>query len=126
VNELLRYESPVQLTDRIAREDLDLGGIRVSAGQFVTVVLGAANRDPAQFPDPDRLNIRRQDNRHLAFGYGIHFCLGAALARLEGQVALMTMLRRLQGMRLATEEPAWRHSVLFRALETLPITFLSS
>jgi cytochrome P450 len=126
VNELLRYESPVQLTDRIATEDLDLGGIQVSAGQYVTVVIGAANRDPAQFPDPDRLDIRRQDNRHLAFGYGIHFCLGAALARLEGQVALTTMLRRLQGMRLATEEPAWRHSVVFRALETLPITFQSS
>ncbi|HWE64995.1 MAG TPA: cytochrome P450, partial [Chloroflexota bacterium] len=123
INELLRFDSPVQLTDRIAIADLTLGGMQVSAGQYVTVVLGAANRDPAQFPDPDRLDLRRQDNRHLAFGYGSHFCLGAALARMEGQIAFTTMLRRLSDMRLATEDLSWRHSVVFRALEALPITF---
>jgi cytochrome P450 len=123
VNELLRYESPVQLTDRVAIADLELEGVSVRAGQYVSIVLGAANRDPAQFPDPDRLDIRRQDNRHLSFGYGIHFCLGAALARLEGQVALTTVLRRLPEMRLAIGEPVWHHSVVFRALQSLPITF---
>lgn len=126
INELLRYDSPVQLTDRIAVADLELAGVPVYAGQYVSVVIGAANRDPAQFPDPDRLDIRRQDNRHLAFGYGVHFCLGAALARLEGQVALTTMLRRLPQMRLAVEEPVWHHSVVFRALQSLPITFAPS
>ena len=108
VNELLRYDPPVQLTAHRAIED---------------VILAAANRDPSQFADPGRLDIRRRENRHLSFGHGIHFCPGAALARLEGQIAITTILRRLLNLELATEELRWSESVTFRALEALPLRF---
>src|SRR6185369_10317079 len=88
VEEFLRYDGPVQLTGRGAKEDVEIGGKRILQGERVMTVLAAANRDPAQFPDPDRLDIRRENNYHLAFGQGIHFCLGASLARAEGQIAI--------------------------------------
>jgi cytochrome P450 len=89
---------------------------------MVVMAIGAANRDPAQFPDPDRLDLGRVDNRHIAFGFGIHFCLGAPLARLEGQVALGTLARRLPALALATETVEWRESQVLRGLKALPIT----
>ena len=102
---------------------VELGGKRISAGQTVTLMLGAANRDPAQFPEPDRLEITRRDNPHVAFGHGIHFCMGAALARLEGQIAIDTMLRRLPALRLAGGALEWRPSHALRGLRSLPVVF---
>ncbi|MGH2410977.1 MAG: cytochrome P450, partial [Chloroflexota bacterium] len=122
VNELLRYESPVQNTERRVIEDLDLGGVRIAADHYVLIVLGAANRDPRTFTEPDTLDIRRQGPAHLAFGYGQHFCLGAALARLEGQIAIGSVIRRFPNLRLESPEPRWKRSMLFRSLETLPVT----
>jgi cytochrome P450 len=121
--ELLRYDSPVQLTSRHASEDLEIGDKHIGAGQEVFLCLGAANRDPEQFTEPDRLNLRRQENRHLAFGQGIHYCLGAPLARLEAEIAFNTLLRRLQHMRLETTELVRSQSLVFRGIRSLPITF---
>lgn len=123
VEEFLRYEGPVQITGRGARQDIEIGGKRISKGERVFTILAAANRDPAQFPHPDRLDITRQENRHLAFGYGIHFCLGAALARLEAQSAISTMLRRMPHLTLQTDTPQWRPAFTLHGLQTLPVTF---
>jgi pimeloyl-[acyl-carrier protein] synthase len=121
VEELLRFDSPVQLTSRVAAEDLEIDGHQVRAGQEVNLCLGAANRDPVQFRDPDRLDIRREDNPHLAFGHGLHFCLGAALARLEGQLAFAGLLARCPRLRLRGDEIRWREGVALRGLEALPV-----
>ena len=122
VEELLRYDSPVQRTARITNADVEIGGHSIAKGSMVVAAIGAANRDPAQFPDPDRLDIARRDNRHIAFGFGIHFCLGAPLARVEGQIALGTLIGRMPGLALA-EPPAWRESSTLRGLQALPVTF---
>lgn len=124
VEELLRYTSPVEMTPpRVAREDVTIGPVTVRRGEMVSAVLGSANRDESQFPDPDTLDITRDPNRHLALGAGIHFCLGAPLARMEGQVALTTLFRRFPRLRLA--EPAgphrWRPLLPLRGLESLPV-----
>jgi pimeloyl-[acyl-carrier protein] synthase len=87
----------------------------------VTLFLGAANRDPAEFPEPDRLDVTRADNHHLAFGGGIHYCLGAPLARLEAQIAIGTLLRRMPGLALRTDAPAWRQTSTLRGLQALPL-----
>jgi cytochrome P450 len=121
--EFLRYDGPVDRIARIATEDLEIGGVRISAGDRVVSLLGAANRDPARFPEPDRLDITRRDNRHVAFGHGPHFCVGAPLARLEAQVAFPLLLRRLHDPRLADEQVRWRDSIGFRGLVSLPVTF---
>jgi cytochrome P450 len=121
VEELLRYDSPVQLTARHVLADLEVGGQRVGEGETVLAVLGAANRDPAQFPDPDRLDLARSPNRHLAFGGGIHFCLGAPLARMEAQIALTALLRRFPGLALGEGPPTWRDTVTLRGLASLPL-----
>jgi cytochrome P450 len=123
VEELLRYDSPVQFTSRHALADLEIGGRRVRAGETVIAVLGAANRDPAQFPDPDRLDLTRAPNRHIAFGGGIHFCLGAPLARVEARIAISAMLERLPGMELGPEPPVRRDTVTLRGLSSLPVSF---
>jgi pimeloyl-[acyl-carrier protein] synthase len=123
VEELLRYDSPVQRTGRMTNTDVELGGRKIEKGSLVVTAIGAANRDPAHFPDPDRLDVTRRDNRHVAFGLGIHFCLGAPLARLEGQIAIGTLLRRMPGLRLATSTPEWRESSTLRGLKRLPVTF---
>jgi cytochrome P450 len=120
VEELLRFDSPVQLTGRVVSEDLEVGGVQMRPGHFVMVLLGAANRDPAQFPDPDRLDLARHPNQHLSFGRGIHFCLGAPLARVEGQVAIGSLVRRFPRLRLAGE-PVQRDTVTLRGLESLPV-----
>src|SRR2546430_16784831 len=108
VEELLRWDSPVQRTGRITATDVELGGTLIPKGALVSAVLGAANRDPAHFPEPDRLDLARPDNRHLAFGWGIHFCLGAPLARVEAQIAIGALARRLPAPALATDRAAWR------------------
>lgn len=123
VEEFLRYESPGPLAMRITGTDLTLGGQVMCAGQKVFGMVGAANRDPAHFPEPDRLDITRQPNRHLAFGHGVHFCLGAALARLEGQIVFPTLLRRLPQLRLGTEDLDWCRSIAIRGTTTLPVVF---
>jgi cytochrome P450 len=121
VEELLRYDGPVQRTGRTASADVEIGGVTVPAGTLVLAFLGAANRDPAQFPEPDRLDVGRVEPRHLAFGLGIHYCLGAPLARLEAQVALGSLLRRHPTLSLATDRVAWRPSSTLRGLEALPV-----
>jgi len=123
VEEMLRFESPLQRNPRRVAADVELRGKRLRRGEFVFQVLGAANHDPEQFPDPDRFDIGRQPNRHLAFGYGIHFCLGAPLARLEAAIAIGTLLRRLPGLRLASDAVEWQEHGLLRALSSLPVTF---
>jgi pimeloyl-[acyl-carrier protein] synthase len=123
VEELLRYESPIQHTTRLAQQDMELGGKTIRKGQMVIAVIGAANRDPDQFPDPDRLDICRQDNRHVAFAYGSHFCFGAPLARLEGQIAFETVLRRMPDLRLEAGPVTWRGNLDLRGLTALPVTF---
>ena len=123
IEELLRYDGPVQRTARIPSEDITIGGRTIPRGEMVMPFLGAANRDPAQFPDPDRLDITRTDNRHIAFGMGIHFCLGAPLARMEGQIAINTLLRRLPKLALAGQRPEHRQSLTLRGLVSLPVAF---
>jgi len=123
VEELLRYDSPVQRTARITNTDVELDGRKIAKSSMVIAAIGAANRDPAHFPDPDRLDITRRDNRHIAFGFGIHFCLGAPLARLEGQIAIGTLLRRMPELKLATSAPEWRESSTLRGLKALPVVF---
>jgi cytochrome P450 len=123
VEELLRYDSPVQRTARITNAEVEVGGKTIPKGAFVVTAIGAANRDPAQFPDPDRLDVARADNRHIAFGFGIHFCLGAPLARVEGQLALGTLLRRMPRLRLADALLEWRESSTLRGLKALPVEF---
>ncbi len=123
IEELLRYESPIQYTSRLAPDDVQMGGKTIPKGQAVIAMMGAANRDPERFPDPDRLDICRQDNRHLAFAWGTHFCFGAPLARLEGQIAFETMLRRMPNLGLEPGPVTWRENLSFRGLISLPVTF---
>ncbi|MGW1893177.1 cytochrome P450 family protein [Streptomyces sp. NPDC002004] len=126
LEELLRYDGPVELaTWRFATEPLAIGGQRIAAGDPVLVVLAAADRDPERFGEPDTLDLARRDNQHLGYGHGIHYCLGAPLARLEGRTALATLLRRLPDLRLAAEpdDLRWRGGLIMRGLRTLPVEF---
>ena len=123
VEELLRYESPSQHTARLAPEDVVLGGKLIGKRQAVIAVMGAANRDPERFAEPDRLDLGRQDNRHVAFAWAAHFCFGAPLARIEGQVALEAVLRRMPGLRLAGGPLQWRENLGLRGLTALPVKF---
>jgi cytochrome P450 PksS len=126
VEELLRYASPVETaTERFAREDVAVAGVTIPRGEMAFAVIASANRDERQFPNPDSLDITREPNRHLAFGLGAHFCLGAPLARLEGQIAISTLLRRAPGLRLTVAPGAlrWRRGLLLRGLEALPVAF---
>jgi cytochrome P450 len=126
IEELLRYDGPVELaTWRFATEPLTIGGQRVSPGDPVLVVLAAADRDPARFTHPDALDLSRRDNQHLGYGHGIHYCLGAPLARLEGRTAIGTLLRRLPDLRLAPEttDLRWRGGLIMRGLRELPVAF---
>jgi cytochrome P450 len=121
VEELLRFDGPVQRTARVASDDATIGGRTIRKGDMVMPFIGAADRDPAQFPDPDRLDLSRGDNRHIAFGWGIHFCLGAPLARVEGQIAIETLVRQLPRLELVTESPEYRQSLTLRGLKALPV-----
>ncbi len=126
VEELLRYESPSQHTARLAPEDVELGGKHIQKRQAVMAVMGAANRDPERFTDPDRLDIRRPDNKHVAFGFGAHFCFGAPLARIEAQVAFATLLRRLHNLKLKPGPVEWRNNLGLRGLTALHLSFDAS
>jgi pimeloyl-[acyl-carrier protein] synthase len=126
VEELLRYESPVQFTTRLVSEELELGGNWMRPGHRVRLALGAANRDPTQFENPDVLDLSRTNNRHVAFGHGNHFCLGAQLARVQGQIAIGAVVRRLPGLRLPSTALAWQRNVTFRGLESLHVSFARS
>jgi cytochrome P450 len=126
VEELLRYESPSQHTARLAPDDTVLGGKQIRKRQAVIAVMAAGNRDPERFPDPDRLDITRKDNHHLAFGWAAHFCFGAPLARIEGQIAFETILRRLPNLALAAGPLVWRTNLGLRGLTALPISFAAS
>ena len=123
VEEMLRFDGPVQATARVASEQVEVGGRTVEPGQIVFAILGAANRDPAVFAEPDTLDITREDNPHLAFGHGIHFCLGAPLARIEAQIAFRALLDRKPNPRLAIDEPEWNGNLILRGLKSLPLAF---
>lgn len=123
VEELLRYDSPVQFDGRQAFEDLEIAGVPVAAGSEVVTILGAANRDPEQFSDPDRLDLRRDEGPPLSFAGGIHYCLGASLARAEGQVVFERMLERFSSIELADRPVEWRPRITLRGLSSLPVVF---
>ena len=123
VEELLRYESPSQHTARLAPDDVMLGGKMMRKRQAVIAVMGAANRDPERFPDPDRLDICRQDNRHVAFAWASHFCFGAPLARIEGQAAFSAVLSRMPNLQLQPGPITWRENLGLRGLTALPVSF---
>jgi len=126
IEELLRYTNPLETaTPRYTREDTTIAGVTIPRGALVLAVIASANRDEGQFDDPDRLDITREKNRHIAFGQGAHFCLGAPLARLEGQIAINALLRRLQDVQLAVpvDSLRWRTSPVLRGLEALPVRF---
>jgi pimeloyl-[acyl-carrier protein] synthase len=123
VEELLRFETPSQHTGRICHEDTLIGGQLIRKGQAVMAVMAAGNRDPRRFPDPDTLDLRRTDNRHLAFGWAAHFCFGAPLARMEGRIAFTTLLRRLPELALGEGRLTWRENLGLRGLKALPVTF---
>jgi cytochrome P450 len=123
VEELLRYEGPIYMLSRRATEDVEVGAVKIRANEVVVGLIHAGNRDPAVFKDPDRLDITRKGARNLALGHGIHYCIGAALARLEAQVALSAIIARLPELRLASEELEWIPSIAVHGLAALPVTF---
>ncbi len=122
VEELLRFDGPLETaTERYAREDVEVAGTIIRRGELVYAVLGSANRDERQFPDPDRLDLSREPNKHLAFGLGVHYCLGAPLARLEGQIAIGALVGRFPDMRLTRRPLRWRRGLVLRGLRALPV-----
>ncbi|MBD1379540.1 cytochrome P450 [Metabacillus arenae] len=123
VEEFLRYESPTQMTARIASEDINMNSATIKKDEQVYILLGAANRDPKKFFNANELDITRNPNPHLAFGYGVHFCLGSLLARIEAQIAIHTLLERMPNLQIASSELQWRKLIGFRSLLELPLTF---
>lgn len=123
VEELLRYDSPVQMTKRIVIDNIEIGNQTIQAGEKIILCLGSANRDPAQFANPDQLNFNRCENNHLAFGDNIHYCLGASLARTQAQIAINTLVQQLPDLKLASDKLEWRKNMVLRGLKTLPVTF---
>ena len=121
IEEILRYDSPVQITYRSALNDAEIRGKRIHQGDLVNTILGAANRDPQRFSNPHRFDITRNEGRHLGFGIGIHFCIGAPLVRLEAEVVFETILRRFPRIKLATEALEWQEHPIFRGLKSLPV-----
>ena len=121
VEEILRYESPVQFTARVLKEEIEVCGQRIPAKWSILCMLGAANRDPKQFKEPNRLNLKRLNNQHLAFSAGPHFCIGSQLARLEGQIAILKLVQRFPEMKLTGPKPEWAATFGFRGLKGLPV-----
>jgi len=123
IEETLRYDNPVQITYRSALEEAEINGKMIRKGDLVNSILGSANRDPRRFTDPDRFDITRNEGRHLSFGLGIHFCIGAPLVRLEAEIAFATILRRFPKLSLATENLEWQEHPIFRGVKSLPVYF---
>jgi cytochrome P450 len=123
VEEVIRYDSAIQMLTRIATDNLEIGNQTIKAGEKIVLCLGAANRDPAQFPNPDELNINREQNHHLAFADGIHYCLGAALARVETQIAINTLIQTFPDLKLASNKLEWKKSIVIRGLKSLSVSF---
>jgi cytochrome P450 len=123
LEESMRFDGAVHFLTRVAREDLEVSGQVIRRGQVIYPLLGAANRDPAPFRDPDHFDVIRAPGKHVAFGLGGHYCLGAPLARLQGQVALRALLDRLPGLCLAGPTPQYRDNFMLRGLEALPVVF---
>ena len=121
VEEMLRFVCPVQLTGRVALEDMEVGGATIAAGEFSMLLIASANRDPDAFDDPDTFDVARADNNHLGFGFGIHHCLGAPLARLEAQIALPALLRRARRLERTNDELSYKQNIVLRGLESLPV-----
>ena len=123
VEEIIRYTGPVQAVGRFALESFQIGEKQITKGDRLSLNIAAANRDPAQFTDPDRFDIERNEGRHLGFGFSIHFCLGAALARMEGQAVIGAVARRMPELRLEQPELEWRSHPVLRGLVALPVAF---
>jgi cytochrome P450 len=126
IEELLRFVCPVEMaTERYAREDITIAGTTIPRGELVLAVIGSANRDANYFDNPDSLDVTRENNKHLAFGLGAHYCLGAPLSRLEGQIAINTLVRRMPNLHLsiAPDHIRWRGGIILRGLEALPVSF---
>ena len=123
VEEMLRFDSPVQLTNRLAREDLEMAGTAIKQGEVIYLILGAANRDPMQFADPDRFDVTRANNKHVAFGGGPHFCVGAPLARLESRIVVSTLRERYPNLRLSPDPPVYRENFNLRGLKALKLNY---
>lgn len=123
IEELLRYDGPIHRQWRVATRDMEFEGKQIEKGQLVGAMLGAANRDPEQFDHPWQLDVTRQNIRHVAFGFGIHFCLGAPLARLEGEIAIRTLILRFPDLRLAKATSNWRQEITIHGLKSLPLLF---
>ena len=123
VEEVMRYESPVMTTSRIATEDMELRGRQIKAGDNINLMIASANRDPRQFEDPDTYIVDRRPNRHLTFAHGAHFCLGSALARNVSQIAVLSAIQRCPDLRLVSDEVEWARGFAFRHARTLPVTF---
>jgi pimeloyl-[acyl-carrier protein] synthase len=121
IEEMLRYDSPVQITYRSALKDANIKGKLIRKGDLINTILGSANRDPTRFSNPDRFDITRNEGRHLGFGIGIHFCIGAPLVRLEAEIVFETILRRFPKIGLATERLEWQEHPIFRGLKSLPV-----
>ncbi len=113
----------MHVTSRIPREHLEISAKTIPTGQQINTSIGAANRDPEVFAEPDRLDLTRGDQRHLSFGLGVHFCLGAALARLEGRIAIQSVVQRMRRLKLDTDKPEWRPGIVLRGLRALPVRF---
>jgi cytochrome P450 len=122
IEELLRYDAPVQVDGRTVMEDVEIDGHRLTRGQGVVLLIGSANHDPDVFSHPERLDITRDEASHIAFGRGIHHCLGAPLARLEGRIAFAALLQRFADLRLLTDHPPFKDNVVLRGLQTLPVS----
>jgi cytochrome P450 len=125
VEEMLRFEPPIIFLSRLVRADAILGGVQLRAGEMIQLSLASANRDPAEFPEPDRFDVGRAPGRHLSFGYGAHFCLGANVARMEARVAFETLLGRFGSIELAGPEPAWAAATALRTLERFPVRLVA-
>ena len=123
IEEVMRYDNPVQITYRSALEDVEIGGKQIHKGDLVNSILGSANRDTEHYTEPDRFDITRNEGRHLNFGLGIHFCIGASLVRLEAEIAFNTILRRFPSLQLATNSLDWQEHPIFRGLKALPVSF---
>jgi cytochrome P450 len=121
IEETLRYDNPVQITYRSAVADAELNGKLIRKGDLVNTIIGSANRDPARFTNPNSFDVTRNEGRHLSFGLGIHYCIGAPLVKLEAEIAFETILRRFPDLALATETLEWQEHPIFRGLKSLPV-----